>query len=215
MNAQVQFARHGDWLIGTAIVRRADGRKVRVHAKANLRQIARLVAPKIAQSVSGFSPASAGFNGSIATGSIFSKISRAVRHTVNRIAHAKILRDIAKTTRGLIKNKAINQALMAAAVAFPPMGVPTMVAFRAANTALDAAEKGGAAMHKLQSSIARLKQIARLGGPMGDKAKKALKVLAVTHRWRRGLRAAQAHAACYQAHRPPPIRLPPQIRGCC
>jgi len=109
-------------------------------------------------------------------------------------ASAASLRDIARTAKGALKLPGVSQAISAAAVAFPPLGVPAMVAFKVANTAIAAAERGGPQAAQFARQVGMLKHVARRRDAAGLKARKALKVLHITHQWRRGLHAAQRQA---------------------
>jgi len=150
-------------------------------------------------------------------GGLFGKLAHAVRSTVNKVARVKILRDIAKQAKGLLKLPGVSQALTVAAAAFPPLGVPALVAFKAANTALEAYEKGGPTAAAFMGQVRQLRNVARRRDRAGLKARKALKVLAITRRWRKGLHAAQRQAAPVSAGYLPPAQIPDvgfMLRGC-
>jgi len=177
------YGAFGDAFVGASLKEKRDRLKAKARRQGgrlsaeDARELARLRA-KIAKG----------------SGGIFGKIAHAVTSTVNKVAKAKILRDIARTAKGALKLPGVSQAISAAAVAFPPLGVPAMVAFKVANTAIAAAERGGPQAAQFARQVGMLKHVARRRDAAGLKARKALKVLHITHQWRRGLHAAQRQA---------------------
>lgn len=196
---RITLYRNGDWLCARAHVR---GSPKVYEAKANLREIARVLYPYFHASIQAHvrKAAAAGAlpggvpGGPVYVGSFWSKITKPFKKAINKLAHLKIVRDIGKAAKGFLKLPAISAAIHAAAAAFPPLGVPALVAFKAANAAIALAEKGGPALQQFRNTIKRLQVAARGVGPLAEKARKTLKVLKVTNNWRRGLQLAARKA---------------------
>jgi hypothetical protein len=225
MNGQVFFRREGDWLVGVAEFARAGRAPQRIEARANMRQIAQWLVPMMCRGCEGQIAAAAG--GDPAAVGFFGKLIKKIGRGIKKVAKGKVFRSIAKAAKGAVKYarkglKAFTKvpgmeaAMMAAAAAFPPMGVPALAAFKGANMALAAAEKGGAAAKQLETGIRKLTRVSKGRGPAALKARKALKVLKVTNRWRRGLHAAQRQATrqAVAGLELPPSMIPLDFRGC-
>lgn len=221
MNGQMLWRREGDWLVGVLEFQLADGRTQRIEGRANLRQIIAEIAPMLCRGCGPQLAAAAG--GDVVAVGFFGKLIKKIGKAAKKIGRGKIFKTIGKGLKGVAKyaKKGLNlpgikQAVTLAAAAYPPLGVPAMAAFHGANAALAAAEKGPAQARQFAGTLKKLQRVAKGRGAGAVKARKALKVLQVTNKWRRGLHAAQrraTHMAVRGLELPPaPISL--NGRGC-
>lgn len=61
---------------------------------------------------------------------------------VNKVGKSKIIRSISKGAKSVLKSKVVGGIVGAAAIVFPPVGLPAAAAYGAANIALSALEQG-------------------------------------------------------------------------
>ena len=73
---------------------------------------------------------------------------------VKKIAKSKLVSQVAKTVKSVVQSKITGAAIGAAAVVFPPVGVPAAAAYATANTALAALDKASQIKKQAQSVLA-------------------------------------------------------------
>ena len=88
---------------------------------------------------------------------------------VKKIAKSKLLSDVGKAVKSVVKSKITAAAIGAAAVVFPPVGVPAAAAYATANAALAVLDKANAiksqAKNVLSSGSAAEKMLLRAKAP--------------------------------------------------
>ena len=72
---------------------------------------------------------------------------------VKKIAKSKLVSQVAKTVKSVVQSKITGAAIGAAAVVFPPVGVPAAAAYATANTALAALDKASQIKKQAQSVL--------------------------------------------------------------
>jgi hypothetical protein len=132
---------------------------------------------------------------------------------VKKIGKSKLLGDVAKAVKSVVKNKLTAAAVGAAAVVFPPVGLPAAAAYATANAALAVLDKANAiksqAKSVLASGSAAEKMLLRAKAPQIAKAlRDALnvrtKLREIAQRAQRGDIAARKTASIFShvmAHR--------------
>jgi hypothetical protein len=73
---------------------------------------------------------------------------------VKKIAKSKLVSQVAKTVKSVVQSKITGAAVGAAAVVFPPVGVPAAAAYATANTALAALDQASKIKKQAQSVLA-------------------------------------------------------------
>jgi len=104
-------------------------------------------------------------------GGIFGKITKAAK----KVTKNKLVKQIAATTKKVVKSKITGGVVSALAVVYPPVGVPAAAAYAAANLALSHIERGQAIK---RAAVATLQQAKKSGvkAVIADKTKKLLAV---------------------------------------
>jgi hypothetical protein len=119
-----RYWREGHWLKATVHVQAAGGAPKTVMAQVDLRPIAAAL-KKWHRRQRGRGARVGGWPGS------FIK-------AVKKVAKSKLVSQVAKTVKSVVQSKITGAAVGAAAVVFPPVGIPAAAAYATANTALAA-----------------------------------------------------------------------------
>lgn len=188
---QIRFQHRGEWLVGVAQLQ-GHGKPVTVRVRAHLPTIERALLRMLRRSLPPGAAQQVGFFGGL------KKAFRKVKKAVKKVAVNKVTKAVYKASRKVMKSPITKVALGAAAVVFPPVGIPAAAAFTAANGVLDQVEKGGAAASSAAKKLRVVDKYSKMPGKLGDKARKLRGVLGTVHRWRKGLKKA----AGYHQRRP-------------
>ncbi len=213
-DVQIRFHRRGPWLVAVAHIQGA-GEPIHLTAKANLEQMMRFawkhLSKKLAKvwasimqrvAVGGIdeSAVAVGFFGFI------KKAYNAVKSVVKKVANNRVFKAIHSASKAIIRSKYVGYALSAVAVIYPPVGVPAAAAFYSAQKILAAAEKGGKHLKKAEKFVGDLKKISKKPGRDGAKARKALKVLKISQKWRSGVKRARPKPRRSRLQKPSRVR---------
>ena len=210
-DVRIRLRREGPWLVAVADVS-GGGKPIRLTARANLEKMERYVKARLLKLWNAIKQkvavgaleesAAVGFFGFI------KKAFKAVKNVVKKVANSNVVKAIRGAVKSVIKSKYVGYALSAAAVVFPPVGVPAAAAFYSAQKILKAAEAGGAAATKAVKMVGDLRKLSRKPGQTGAKARKALKVLQISKNWRDGIKRARP-----RPRRPLVSTRPRRVRG--
>jgi hypothetical protein len=75
-------------------------------------------------------------------------------NAVKKIGKSKLLGDVANAVKSVVKSKITGAAISAAAVVFPPVGIPAAAAYATANTALTVLDKADAIKNQAKRVLA-------------------------------------------------------------
>jgi hypothetical protein len=183
-----QFTQNGDWLTFSAEYS-VPGAPAPAHfsSRINLRDIERTLlaqgARQLKRTIQRARVAGdcvgcgcvGGRDYDVCVAGLFSKVKKAVKKNVKKVAKVKLLKDVRKqadnfksTSKKVLKSKVTGGLVAATAIAFPPVGVPAAAAYATANAALIAIERAEA----LKKSALAAKKSLKLGKAAAAKLKK-------------------------------------------
>lgn len=96
----------------------------------------------------------------------FSKAWRSVKKTAKKIGKSKLIKAVGKVTNSVVKSKITGSLVAALAVVVPPVGVPALAAYGAANAAIKAVDEG----RKLVKTAGEAKKIVDKGTAIAKRA---------------------------------------------
>jgi hypothetical protein len=214
LDVKTRFFVDGKWLVGEADISGGKGEPVRVTARADFDQIERWVKALLAGAWARIEQqAAVGAVGrEVAVGffGFIKKAFKAVKSVVKKVANSSVVKSIRGAVKSVLKSKLVGYALTASAVVFPAVGIPAAAAFHSAQKVIAAAEKGGAALKKAQKLVGGLQAMAKKPGTTGVKARKALRVLNVSAKFRKNLKRSQVRGRSRNARR---VAAPRRVRG--
>jgi hypothetical protein len=214
LDVKTRFFVDGKWLVGEADISGGKGAPVRVTARADFDQIERWVKALLASAWARIEQqAAVGAVGrEVAVGffGFIKKAFKAVKNVVKKVANSSVVKSIRGAVKSVLKSKLVGYALTASAVVFPAVGIPAAAAFHSAQKVIAAAERGGAALKKAQKLVGGLQAMAKKPGRTGVKARKALRVLNVSAKFRKNLKRSQVRGRSRTARR---VAAPRRVRG--
>lgn len=157
---KTHFFREGDFLCATTYLV-ANGEPEILHFKVDLKRALALVV-RYHQQLHGSLPASDDYHVSGCVGcDIFNThvggIFGSIYNAAKKVATSSIVKKVTGGVRSVIRSKALGAAVAATAVVFPPVGVPAVAGYAAANAAIIAIEKGGAVAKEVKGLLKKAK----------------------------------------------------------
>jgi hypothetical protein len=144
-SVRVRTWSQGAHVRGCAHLQLAGGAPVVLQFAVDLRPIAHAIANRVGCSVGST------YNGSVRVSGFPGNVWRAAK----KIGKSKLIKKLRRAIKKTLKSKYVKYTVYAAAVVYPPVGIPAVAAYTAANATLDQIETGekvaSAAVHAVRS----------------------------------------------------------------